>query len=161
MTQQVILKGRELYDVRDGLFLITRLDPDNWNHAMVFDSGNVLGFREADKFMLYHLPNKEAGLKTPTLKEYLDDRRKRGDPQPRFSFDLECLDIENARNRLLKVYRRNEQYHELFNNCEHFAYEIITGEKQSPQLRDHLITAGVIAVIQASQFILDRQTSRI
>ena len=63
MTQQVILKDRELFDVRDGLFLITRLDPDNWNHAMVFDSGNVLGFREADKFMLYHLPNKEAGLK--------------------------------------------------------------------------------------------------
>ncbi len=149
MGQEVILSGNELSDVRDGLFLINRLNTDDFDHAVVFDSGNVLKIVEGNTSMIYHLPD-NVPLQTPTLDEYLQQRKEDGEFNPQFSFEWECSDIENARNRLLSIYQREEEYNWLFNNCEHFAYEVITGKKKSPQLRGGMIAAGFLAIAAAS-----------
>ena len=41
---------------------------------------------------------------------------------------------------------RNSQYNALCYNCEHFAYECATGQKQSPTVRGYTIAAIVAAV---------------
>ena len=152
MGKEVILSGDELSDVRDGLFLINRLNTDDFDHAVVFDSGNVLDIVEGSDSMIYHLPN-NVPLQTPTLDYYLQQRREDGDFNPQFSFEWECSDIKNARNRLLNIYQQKEEYNWLFNNCEHFAYEVITGQKKSPQLRGAMIEAGVLAIAAASSLL--------
>ena len=152
MGQQVILSGNDLYDVKNGLFLIHRLSKDDFDHALVFDSGNVLGFGQGNDSMIYHLPNNEL-LQTPTLDYYLQQRRKEGDFNPQFSFEGECVDIQAAKSRLIKINQREEEYNWLFNNCEHFAREVTKGEKTSPTVRGGMIAAGFLAIAAASSLL--------
>lgn len=48
---------------------------------------------------------------------------------------------------------RNSQYNALCYNCEHFAYECATGQKQSPTVRGYTIAAIVTAVGCAAIYI--------
>lgn len=156
MGQEVILSGDQLSLVPQGLFLINRLDTDDVDHAVVFDSGNVLEIEEAgNNSMIYHLP-KNALLQTPTLDYYLQQRREQGDFNPQFSFQGKCVDkvdIQAVKSRLIKISQREEEYNWLFNNCEHFAYEVMTGKKKSPQLRAGMAVAGLLAIVSASSLL--------
>ncbi|MDJ0578544.1 hypothetical protein [Crocosphaera sp.] len=158
MGQEVILSGDQLSLVPPGLFLINRLDTDDVDHAVVFDSGNVLEIKIEEignKSVIYHLP-KNKTLHSPTLEEYLKKRREQGDCNPQFSFQGKCVDqvgIQAAKSRLIKIHQRKEEYNWLFNNCEHFAYEVMTGKKKSPQLRSGMAVAGLLAIVSASSLL--------
>ncbi len=51
---------------------------------------------------------------------------------------------------------RNSQYSALRYNCEHFAYECATGQKQSPTVRGYVVTT-IIAAIGVAAIYLARQ----
>ena len=158
MGQEVILSGDQLSRVPPGLYLINRSNTDDFAHALVFDSGNVLETKIEEignKSVIYHLPNNKP-LQSPTLEEYLQKRREQSDFNPQFSFQGKCedkVDIQAAKSRLIKIHQRKEEYNWLFNNCEHFAYEVMTGKKKSPQLRAGMAVAGLLAIVSASSLL--------
>lgn len=136
------------------LFLLnvvtSSINPTEVDHAILLDIKDTLELHglmrksgmEVDNSMVYHFS--KDGFKGCTLREYCRDYYNKHNRHPVFSVDGICSDTSAARERLLKY--TNASYDKLSSNCEHFAYDVLTGKKRSPQLVGALMSAAVVAV---------------
>jgi hypothetical protein len=100
----------------------------DWGHSAILDIGNVTGRSPYGGVCVIHMSNQ--GLETAPLENYLDDH-------PRTDAIMQIKDTAKADNRIDKFVKEyGSEYDPFFNNCEHFAYYVATGEKKSPTKRN-------------------------
>jgi hypothetical protein len=126
------------------------INPIEVDHAILLDIKDTLKLhgdigrtgKEVDDCMVYHFTGD--GLQFCTLRDYCNDYYDNKNTHPVFSVDGICSDTSAARERLLKY--AETSYSTLSSNCEHFAYDVLTGKKRSPQLFAALMGAAPVAV---------------
>jgi hypothetical protein len=157
-SQRIVLDHQTLMEkaksTPPNLFLLdvvaSSINPIEVDHAILLDIKDTLELhgdirkseKEVDNSMVYHFT--KDGLQFCTLREYCRDYYNNHNRYPVFSVDGICSDTSAARERLLKY--TNASYGTLSSNCEHFAYDVLTGKKRSRQVVAALMGAAVVAV---------------